>query len=320
MAAPMELSCWSGGWGLPSVHPESLIVMAYARFAGAPVKVNATDNPWKAPTGKLPALISEDTVITQPTGILSFLRKKKYNADYELSAKQGADTLAYIALLEEKLHPALLHTFWVDAENYCNVTRSWFASKIPFPLNLYLPGKMSRAALNRILLTKGASPFYSLIEVEAQIYRDAKECLNLLSHRLGNSQFFFENKPTSLDAFVFGFLAPLYKASLPSAQLQQHIKQLPNLCDFCDNILSAYFTSDASNGRQPSQQSSTRTSEADCFEAERQKQRKQFLVTLITLTACAAYLFTSGFLSVELQDDHIPEKGIAGQEESISGH
>ncbi len=28
--------------------------------------------------------------------------------DYELTAKQGADTMAYIALLEEKLRPALV--------------------------------------------------------------------------------------------------------------------------------------------------------------------------------------------------------------------
>lgn len=27
MAAPMELSCWGGGWGLPSVHSESLVVL-----------------------------------------------------------------------------------------------------------------------------------------------------------------------------------------------------------------------------------------------------------------------------------------------------
>lgn len=38
------------------------------------------------------------------------LNSQRYNADYELSAKQGADTLAYIALLEEKLLPALVNT------------------------------------------------------------------------------------------------------------------------------------------------------------------------------------------------------------------
>ncbi|NXW48290.1 MTX3 protein, partial [Nyctiprogne leucopyga] len=178
MAAPMELSCWGGDWGLPSLHPESLTVMAYAKFSGAPLTVNTINNSWRAPKGDVPVLISEDIVISQPAKILNFLRKQKYNADYELSAKQGADTLAYVALLEEKLLPALasigkyfimLHTFWVEAENYCSVTKPWFASRIPFPLSLYLPARMSREALNRILLTRGGPPLYSLTEVEAQV-------------------------------------------------------------------------------------------------------------------------------------------------------
>ncbi|XP_030907509.1 metaxin-3 isoform X3 [Melopsittacus undulatus] len=252
MAAPMELSCWGGGWGLPSVHPESLTVMAYAKFSGAPLTVNTINNSWRARKGDVPVLVSEDIVISQPAKILNFLRKQKYNADYELSAKQGADTLAYIALLEEKLLPSLLHTFWVDAENYCSVTKPWFASRITFPLSLYLPGKMSREALNRILLTRGGPPLYTLTEVESQIYRDAKECLNLLSKRLGTSQFFFGDTPTTLDAFVFGFLAPIYKVCFPRVHLQEHLKQLPNLCRFCDDILTCYFRLTASDGRQPS--------------------------------------------------------------------
>lgn len=39
---------------------------------------------------------------------LSLCPEQRFNADYELSAKQGADTMAYIALLEEKLQPALV--------------------------------------------------------------------------------------------------------------------------------------------------------------------------------------------------------------------
>ncbi|XP_053557334.1 metaxin-3 isoform X2 [Bombina bombina] len=237
----MELRCWGGDWGLPSVHPESLVVLAYARFAGAPLKVNPVDYTWASPKGIVPILISEENVITHPAKILTFFRKQKYNADYVLSAKEGSDTLAYIALLEEKLLPALLHTFWVDTENYSNVTRPWYASRTPFPLNYYLPGKLSREAVNRILVTKGQPPLCSLNEVEAQIYKDAKECLNLLSNRLGTSQFFFGTLPTSLDAYVFGFVAPLYKVHLPKVHLQEHLKQLSNLCQFCDNIIGSYF-------------------------------------------------------------------------------
>ncbi|XP_068127907.1 metaxin-3 [Hyperolius riggenbachi] len=249
----MELRFWGDGWGLPSVHPECLAVLAYARFADAPLKLQPVDYTWASLQGNGPILISKEDVITQPANILNFLRKQKYNADYVLSAREGSDTLAYIALLEEKLLPAMLHTFWVDSENYYNVTRPWYASHTPFPLSFYLPAKMSREALNRILLTKGQPPLYSLTDVEAQIYKDAKECLNLISNRLGTSRFFFGGTPTSLDAFVFGFLAPLLKAKLPKVLLQEHLKQLPNLCHFCDYILSAYFTKNA-EGSSPAGQ------------------------------------------------------------------
>ncbi|XP_025748339.1 metaxin-3 isoform X3 [Callorhinus ursinus] len=210
MAAPLELSCWGGGWGLPSVHSESLVVMAYAKFSGAPLKVKVIDNTWRGSRGDVPILTTEDNIVSQPAKILNFLRKQ-------------------------------LHTFWVESDNYFSVTRPWFASRIPFPLSLILPGRMSKGALNRILLTRGEPPLYHLREVEAQIYRDAKECLNLLSNRLGTSQFFFGDTPSTLDAYVFGFLAPLYKVRFPKGQLQGHLQRLSNLCRFCDDILHSYF-------------------------------------------------------------------------------
>ncbi|KAJ8380411.1 hypothetical protein SKAU_G00011890 [Synaphobranchus kaupii] len=253
MATPMELSCWGGDWGLPSVHTDSLVVLAYAKFAGAKLTIEPVDWTWKTLTGTVPSLHCEGGEVTEPTQILNFLRKRGYNADYELSAKQGADTMAYIALLQEKLHPALLHMFWVDAENYANLTRPWFASRSPFPLNFFLPSRLASVALSRILLTKGESPLHSVTEVEAKIYSEAKECLNLLSHRLGSSQYFFGSTPASLDAFVFGYIAPLHKASLPSGQLQQHLKQLSNLCQFCDAVLKNYFV-DGAPGSPPASQ------------------------------------------------------------------
>ncbi|GAA6074327.1 metaxin-1b isoform X1 [Tachysurus ichikawai] len=82
---------------------------AYAKFAGAPLKVHKITNPWRSPTGTLPALRTrEESSLSQPSKIIIQLRKQKYNADYDLSAKEGADTLAFVSLLEEKLLPALV--------------------------------------------------------------------------------------------------------------------------------------------------------------------------------------------------------------------
>ncbi|XP_037387743.1 metaxin-3 isoform X2 [Pygocentrus nattereri] len=230
MAAPMELLCWGGDWDLPSVHTESLIVLVYAKFAGAKLTVKPVDWTWRTITASIPQLHYEGSSVTEPTQILNVLRKNALNS------------VCF-----------QLHTFWVDAENYVNLTKPWFASRSPFPLNFFVPARQANLALSRILLTKAEAPLHSITEVEGKIYSEAKECLNLLSHRLGTSHYFFGNTPTSLDAFVFGYIAPLHKASLPSGQLQQHLKQLHNLCQFCSTVLKNYFD-ETGSGSSPTSQ------------------------------------------------------------------
>ena len=47
--------------------------------------------------------------------------------------------------------------------------------------------------------------------------------------------------PSSLDAVVFGYVAPLLKAPLLSNQLIAHLKQCDNLSLHCSRILRLYF-------------------------------------------------------------------------------
>lgn len=52
---------------------------------------------------------------------------------------------------------------------------------------------------------------------------------------------FFFFSPTSLDAMVFGYIAPLIKGPLISFQLVKHINGLSNLCNHTNRILSRFF-------------------------------------------------------------------------------
>uniref|UniRef100_A0A674BG02 Metaxin 3 n=1 Tax=Salmo trutta TaxID=8032 RepID=A0A674BG02_SALTR len=221
MAASMELRCWGGDWGLPSVHTESLIVL-----------VNGS-------------------TVTEPAQILNFLRKQVMSPF--LPSQQGAGTMAYIALLEEKLRPALLHTFWVDSENYANLTRPWFASRSPFRHNFLVPCRHANMALSRILLTKGDSPLHTITEVEGKVGESPLHTITEVEGKVGQGDI----RPSSLDAFVFGSVALLHKASLPSSPLQSYFRQLDNLQRFCDHILDLalpcsaldhYTTQEATNG------------------------------------------------------------------------
>ncbi|KAF1601455.1 Metaxin-1, partial [Eudyptes chrysocome] len=135
-----------------------------------------------------------------------------------------------------------------------------------------------------------------------QLYRDARECLTLLSQRLGSQKFFFGDSPASLDAFVFSRLAPLLKAKLPNGKLQQHLKSLQNLCNYCTSILSLYFPWDGGEMHPPALPSSTlRAAGADSGEAEEDphKWRNQLLSVLVGLAAMLGYAFLSGIVSIQ---------------------
>ncbi|KAM6958848.1 metaxin-1b [Aplochiton taeniatus] len=317
MAAPMELYCWKGDWGLPSIDTDCLTVLAYARFAGAPLKVLKITNPWNSPTGTLPVLKTrEEGCFTKPGNIIIHLRKQKYNADYDLSAKEGADTLAFVSLLEEKLLPALIYTQWVDSKNYVDVTRRWYAKNIPFPLNFLLPNRMHNQQLERLRLVRGDPMLEPGEEVEKEVYRDAVECMTLLSQRLGSHKFFFDDSPSSLDAYVFGHLAPLLKVKMPNGRLQQHLNSLDNLRQFCTNILSLYFPAASLEGDEiPSRKMSAHADGSD-FENEPRKRRNQILSVLFAFGSMLGYAILTGIVSVQ----HIrPQTALEGPSHDHEG-
>ncbi|NXN84467.1 MTX1 protein, partial [Bombycilla garrulus] len=128
-----------------------------------------------------------------------------------------------------------------------------------------------------------------------QLYREARECLTLLSQRLGSQKFFFGDSPASLDALVFSRLAPLMKAKLPNGKLQQHLKSLQNLCNYCTSILSLYFPWDGGESHPPPHPAGL-GGEA---EEDPHKRRKQLLSVLVGLAAMLGYAFLSGIVSIQ---------------------
>ncbi|KAF7644514.1 hypothetical protein LDENG_00220930 [Lucifuga dentata] len=270
---------------------------AYAQFAGAPLKLHKTSNPWSSPSGSLPALrTNQKETLSRLSDIIIHLRKQKYNADYDLSAKEGADSLAFISLMEQKLMPALIYTFWIEPKNYVEATRHWYAEHVSFPLNFFLPTRMQRTQLEKLRLLREDETLEAGEELEKELYRDAAECMNLLSQRLGSHKFFFGDSPSSLDAYVFGHLAPILKCKLPNAKLQQHLKSLNNLTRFCTDILLLYFPRD---GQESASQKTAAHPEGGDFDHVPNKRWKQFVSVLVALGAMLSYALLTGMVSIQ---------------------
>ncbi|XP_026883608.2 metaxin-1b isoform X1 [Electrophorus electricus] len=305
MAAPMQLYCWKGDYGLPSVDIDCLTVLAYAKFAGAPLKVHKLTNPWRSPTGILPTLQTRgEGSVSQPSKIIIHLRKQKYNADYDLSAKEGADTLAFVSLLEEKLLPALIYTLWIDSKNYVDVTRRWYAENVPFPLNFVLPNRMHAQRLGRLQLVREDPALEPGEQLEQELYQEALECMTLLSQRLGSQKFFFGDSPSALDAYVFGHLAPLLKIKLPNRKLQQYLSSLENLQLFCTNILALYFPSEIQAA--PVHTAPTQADGGD-MDHEPHKRWNQVMSVLFAMGAMLGYAILTGIITIKSAHPHLQE-------------
>uniref|UniRef100_A0AAZ3QA30 Metaxin glutathione S-transferase domain-containing protein n=1 Tax=Oncorhynchus tshawytscha TaxID=74940 RepID=A0AAZ3QA30_ONCTS len=240
--------------------------LAYAKFPGAPLKVHKITNLWRNPTvADCPAF-------------------QKYNADYDLSAKGGADTLA----------PTGGETAALD------VTRRWNTENITFPLNFLLPNHIHNQQLERLRLVRGDPRLEPGHQLE-KLYHDVLECMNLLSHRLGLHKFFFRDSPSSLDANVFGHLAPLLKVKLPTGKLHQHLNSQDNLRHYCTNGLVLYFPSEG-GGKFPGV---SVYSDGSDFDNEPHEQRNQILSVLFAMGSMLGYAILMGIV---MGPHHIKEE------------
>lgn len=76
--------------------------------------------------------------------------------------------------------------------------------------------------------------------------------MNSLSSKLGDNKYFCGDKPCSVDALIFGYLAPFLKLPLPSDRIQVHLSSLPNLSRFVESIICIYLPLSEEQVRQQS--------------------------------------------------------------------
>uniref|UniRef100_A0AC35TQ41 PRELI/MSF1 domain-containing protein n=1 Tax=Rhabditophanes sp. KR3021 TaxID=114890 RepID=A0AC35TQ41_9BILA len=236
----MELYVWQADFDLLSIDFKCLQFLAACKFCALPVTIIHSAKPSSSPTGEFPYFkvidnrgqISEQ--ITEFPKFVEFLRKCAFQLvlDSDLTELQKAEVEAYQCLLKKTLYPAMAHIMWKDDANYSTVTHKWFSSVMSFPRNfVYLERKRNKEInyVKAVNLT------------DINIIKHAMRTITNLSNKLGDKKYFFGDKPTSIDALIFGYLGPLLKLPVPSDRLQIHLLACSNLVRFVESILSIYL-------------------------------------------------------------------------------
>ena len=218
---------------------------------------------------------------------------------------------AFAQLIDEKLKPALLYAFWVDSKNLTELTRPWYAKKLGIPTCFYYPGKYASQAASLIESCAGVdAEDVHRADVESSIYREAQECLTILSRRLGETDpYFFGKAPSSADAIMYGYLAPLLKAPLPNpTPLKAHLKACNNLVSFVSRISLNYFPQasidyeklqnelNSLNEKQKNEQDTN--SEDQVSKKSLSEKLRPVMVGSVAVAAMLGYAHFSGLLSI----------------------
>lgn len=248
-----QLIVWGPSWGVASVDPESLSVLAYLRFSGrGGVGVTVSDSSTRRDVFfkhgadvQLPMLIPEgkasdgedgpDPVVSGPA-VVSWLRGdgKGHNLDIDLSYVEAAESLALEALVEESLRPAIQRYIWLDDAHVGKISVKAGFDTTPFPFSYITPRyTRARAEASR----NGQS--------DEQLLTQAGRCFTALSNRLGGNDFFFNDKPTYVDAVVFGYVAIILHADTSEPDLLNLLnKSAPNLVRWVERLEKKYFANE----------------------------------------------------------------------------
>ncbi|KAJ2783709.1 hypothetical protein H4R18_001547 [Coemansia javaensis] len=250
--------------GLASFDPSCLSVQAYLQLCGAEWQLCPASSAEISPSRCLPALVCEDSVVESGFWrIVQFLKSEGHDLDAGLDADQAAQAIAYISMVRDGLADALLFSWYLVPENFVDAIRPRLARLFGFPLGMVIPTQLKTHAEQRLGAgcTVAADPKPADPDGAAQsrlpriyllakdgfrqhadrsahpIYKQADRYLAVLSQKLGTKQYFFGDRPSALDAVVYGHLAPVLRLDLPQDTLRAAVVgRYPNLASHCERI------------------------------------------------------------------------------------
>lgn len=223
------------GWGIPfeTSGPFPLKLCTWLRMAKIDHEVVIENDPRKGPKGKSPWIELAGVRMGDSSIIIAHLSERfGVDLDAHLSEIDKARAIAVQRMLEEHYHQAFEHQLFLGRGGQERIEE--FMATMPAVIRWIVPRIMLKQ-LRTQLHARGLGR-----HDEAEIVAQGKADLDALSRMLGAGPYFFGDRPSSIDACIFGFLGvTVYvKGDNP---LFTHAASLPNLMAYCERMRAAYF-------------------------------------------------------------------------------
>lgn len=243
--APLVLVARKGVFGLPTACPNCLPVYAYLRFAKAPFDLDFDlTNP---NSDHIPYVEYGDCVLfnNEKGGVIECLKEESIvDLDLGLLNDYFPDWLAAKAMISSWLAEAAQYELWVASTGSC--AYKIYFSDLSWPIGKALHWKRTRDVKQQLGIT-----YQNATEKDEEIYQRVAVAYKALSQRLGEQTFFFDNRPTSLDAIFLGHALFVLHALPDTSILRSNLLQHDNLVRYCENHKAGYIDSGPSSSSVP---------------------------------------------------------------------
>jgi len=231
----IRLFAFGTGWGVPfaTSAPFPLKLATWLRMSEIPFDFVVANNPGKGPKGKSPWIEYGTLRMGDSTLIIEHLAARfGIDLDAHLDARQQALAVSVQRMLEEHYHQCFEHQLFFGRGGEARLQE--FAASMPIPLRWLVPTVLKRA-FGKQLYARGMGR-----HSEDVIIAQGKSDLDALAELLGDQRYLLGDRPSSIDACVFGFLGvSLYVAG--DNPLYQYGASLDNLMRYCERIRASYF-------------------------------------------------------------------------------
>ena len=189
----LTLITYPGQFGQSSLSPFCVKAEYLLNMSGQPWQREDTDDPRKAPRGKLPVLRTPDGLVHDSNGIKTYLERKGADFDGHLSDADKSTAHALRRMVEEHMYFILLLDRW-ERPDVWPVIRDTYFKGIPGILRGLIAGGLRKQVMKG-MNTQGLG---RLTWGERMSHVEAD--LACLTTQLGDKPFLFGDKPASIDA------------------------------------------------------------------------------------------------------------------------
>ncbi|KAJ7219489.1 outer mitochondrial membrane transport complex protein-domain-containing protein [Mycena pura] len=245
MSLPV-LHIWPGQWGLPSIDPLCLAAFMYLQST-IPSKfmVSYCTNPDFSPSGTLPFLTHNQQAISSLSSIIQYLGRdpqfqKDVKIDANLNSLENSQKTAWCSHIESNLGSLVSYMFYSLPANWAQLTHPTLTYALSVPQRYYMPNRIRDTHRPRLEAAglwsqqpteskRSSLPSYSISfddkeEITHTFQREkalqkARDFLDIYTRLLGENQFVYQERPTTLDFVLAAHVLVISRPPFPDKLL-----------------------------------------------------------------------------------------------------